>query len=987
MAGKQYFEKPVLFLRLLIAMWCVFACLMVPFKNTSAQNRTQTIPSNPGLSSNTKLEIFPQVGHSVKVLSVAFSPDGNLIASGSADATIKLWNRNGRLLRTFNGHTGMVASIAFSPDGRTILSGGSDFRSLDNTLKLWDVATGKEIRTFTGHPTQVKSVVFSPDGLLALTGNGDKTLELWNVATGQAMRTFTGHSESVNSVAFSPDGRTVVSGSSDKTIKLWDVTTTKELISFTELFWVSSVAFSPDGRTVLSGTGSDNKDIKVKLREVTTGKIVREFTGSTKDVYTVAFSPNGKNILSGGEDRTIRLWDIGTGTEIKAFKGHSRDVNAVAFSPDGRYILSGGGEFIEGCDCSLKLWDVASGRELVVFEDSTGVMNVAYSSDGRSIFSGLRHNFSYSLDLNIWDITNGGQLHSFNKRSISPWSFFDPEISIAFSPNGRFVLCSAPLELWDLKTGQLLRQFTGHTAGVYAVAFSSDGQYVASGSSDKTIKLWNVETGKEIQTFSGHSERVESVAFSPDGRFILSGSLDQTLKTWDVTTGKEIRTFSGHSGTINYVAFSPNGRSVFSRDSDKTLKIWDLKTGQEIRSFSGNQGYFHSIALSPDGRFAISAIDTTVRMLDLISGREVRLFNSQSVVVTSVAWSPNSRTILLGGLDGSTRLVDVATGEELLQMVSYKDGEWVALTPQGYYTTSPGGEMYLNVRTGNSVQGIEKYRSQFNKPELVAMVLSGKKPTEPNTVTTPKPPDSTALGKYYALVIGINRYSNIRQLATAVKDARDIAQTLNRDFGFETKLLLDQEATRDAILTALNDYRKKLGPNDNLVIYFAGHGEYDADVEKGYWIPVDARLDENVKWVSADDVTTNLKGIPAQHILVVSDSCYSGTIARDARSTINPADRNRYLVKMREGRSRMVISSGGKEPVADGGGEGHSVFAQAFLNRLIDMDQDQFSAEELFNEYVKIPVAGKSDQVPEYNALRNSGHEKGGLVFIRRKIR
>ncbi|HNC45434.1 MAG TPA: tetratricopeptide repeat protein, partial [Acidobacteriota bacterium] len=238
-------------------------------------------------------------------------------------------------------------------------------------------------------------------------------------------------------------------------------------------------------------------------------------------------------------------------------------------------------------------------------------------------------------------------------------------------------------------------------------------------------------------------------------------------------------------------------------------------------------------------------------------------------------------------------------------------------------------------------------------------------------------------GKYYALVIGINQYVNLPRLKTAVMDAQEVAAVLGRDYGFETRLLLDQAATKDAILTALNDYRKQTRPGDTLLIYYAGHGEFDREVDKGYWIPVEARDDENVRWVSADDVTTNLKGMAAQHILVVSDSCYSGTI-RDSQSSLRPADHNRYLVKMQEGRSRMVMSSGGKEPVADGGGGGHSIFAKAFLNGLKEMEADQFTAEELFGEFVKIQVTGGSDQIPEFNPLRNSGHEKGGLVFVRK---
>ena len=248
-------------------------------------------------------------------------------------------------IRAFTGHTSLVFSVAFAPDGRSALSG-----SADSTLKLWDVATGKEIRTFTGHISfsLVLSVVFAPDGRSALSGSTDKTLKLWDVATGKEIRSFAGHTDQVRSVAFAPDGRTVLSSSDDKTLKLWDVGTGKEIRSVPGGYGLS-VAFSPDGRTVLSS--SDDKTLK--LWDVGTGKEIRTFAGHTDPVRSVAFSPDGRTALSGSFDRTLKLGDVAAGKEIRGFAGPTSGVWSVAFSPDGRTALSGD-------DTTLKLWDLTA---------------------------------------------------------------------------------------------------------------------------------------------------------------------------------------------------------------------------------------------------------------------------------------------------------------------------------------------------------------------------------------------------------------------------------------------------------------------------------------------------------------------------------------------------------------------------------------------------------------------------------------------------
>ena len=242
---------------------------------------------------------------------------------------------------------------------------------------------------------------------------------------------------------------------------------------------------------------------------------------------------------------------------------------------------------------------------------------------------------------------------------------------------------------------------------------------------------------------------------------------------------------------------------------------------------------------------------------------------------------------------------------------------------------------------------------------------------------------SNAASASYALIIGNNAYRQLPKLQTAENDAREVEKLLKESYGFRTKLLLN--ATRQQIVGAFSAFRRDLSPEDNLLVYYAGHGINDAEAGRAYWLPVDSSREDSSNWISADDITAATKTIPAKHVLVISDSCYSGTLTRGLGEMLpRPSDREQFLRKMLVGKSRTLMASGGNEPVADGGGGGrHSVFASALLRGLREMDKDQFTAAELFRSYVEESVAGRANQTPEYNPLRNSGHESGDFVFTR----
>ncbi|KAF7974220.1 hypothetical protein HWV62_13201 [Athelia sp. TMB] len=549
----------------------------------------------------------PIRGHTSNVTSVSISPDGRRIVSGSWDHTVCIWDADTGVLAAgpFERHAFSVLSVAFSPDGRRVASG-----SADCTIRIRDAETGALTASpFEGHSDQVNSVVFSPDGKKVASGAHDKTLRIWNPETSTLIAgPFTGHKGAVLSVVFSPDGQCVASGSEDRSVCIWDVHAGTLIAGPFEghLGHVSSVAYSPDGRRVASGS----EDQSIRIWDLQSGSVAGIFKGHAGDISSVAFSSDGQRIASASWDGTVRIWDAEPGpldTGVP-FKGHNQDISSIAFSPDGRQIVSG------SYDSTVCLWDAEMGdltggplRE----HTSTGIVfSVAFSPNGRQIVSG-----SADGNVRLWDVETGSHI-SFTGST----GYFSVR-SVAFSPDGRKVASGSSdenLRIWDVEMGTLIAgPFGGHTGMVFSVAFSPDGRQVASGSDD-SIRIRDAETGVPTAgPFEGNSP-VLSVAFSPDGRKIVSGLHDNTIRIWDIETGTHTA-IVGHTNHVSSTGFSPDGRHIVSGSEDGTVCIWDAKTGALVLGpfVIGQKNLVYSVAFSPDGQRLAATGTSAIRIIDV----------------------------------------------------------------------------------------------------------------------------------------------------------------------------------------------------------------------------------------------------------------------------------------------------------------------------------------------------------------------------------
>ena len=497
----------------------------------SPDNSTILLPSEDGLIRimETKTLTYKNIikGHTAAVFHVDYSPDGILIASASADKSIRIWNSQtgNQICKPFLGHTDTIFYVKFSPDGKLLAS-----VSKDRTIRVWDVKTGRMIGTpFIGHSDAVLSVCFSPDGKHLASASRDKTVKIWNLREEmQGVTTLKGHTGIVFSVNYNKEGSRLVSASADNTIRMWDLKPNTECPILHKSFRrpIKSIALSPNGQMIAVST----VDSLLGMYNVNDGsEIDMPLKGHFDQINNVEFSQDGYFLVTASNDNNARIWNIKEKKIGPVLYGHSNDVNYASFSNNGKYVVTA------SKDNTARLWNTEKGEQI------------------------------------------GNWLYCGNGRPVS---------CAAFSHKGdRIVTVSYNIaEVWDVKKRKKKLILFGHAKDINSVSFSPDDKYIVTASSDKTIILWNSKSGKQIfPALRGHTSSVIA-EFSHDGRSIISLSLDNKIKIWDVATGKERGVqYEGAKTRSSYMSLSisKNGNRI-AASFDSSLMIWDVPSPKQL---------------------------------------------------------------------------------------------------------------------------------------------------------------------------------------------------------------------------------------------------------------------------------------------------------------------------------------------------------------------------------------------------------------------
>ncbi|MEZ4525691.1 MAG: hypothetical protein R2941_07210 [Desulfobacterales bacterium] len=641
--------------------------------------------------------------HQGAVNTLAFSPDGKMLASGSDDKTIRIWDVEGGKEKTvLTGHSEPVRTLDFSSDGRFLASGAGARSSSDHSIRLWDAESGKEKAQLTGHGDSVMCVHFSPDGKTLASGSWDKTIRLWDMETLQEKMRFTGHEAAVLSVSFSPDGKTLASGSWDKIIRVWDAETGKERAQLKGHEGpVPVLCFSSDGKTLASGSW----DKSIRLWDMETLKekgVMRKEHASF--VSSLHFSPDGKTLVSGGSDSTIRLWDAETGKEKAVLNGYRDAVVTAVFSPDGRILASGAGRSFSAssfsADNAIRLWDAEIIKERnVLTGHADALSSVHFSPDGKTLASGAG-SWRNSADnaIRLWDTETGKEKERLTGHA-------DAVRTVRFSPDGKTLVSGSSdksIRVWDAETGKEKAVLNGHGEAVTSISFSPDGKILASGSgarpspssasADSSIRLWDMESGKEKALLGRYPFPVLAVCFSPDGKILASGggsigrdSPDNGIRLWDVKSGKEMTVLKGHAKAVTSLDFSPDGKMLASGSSDNDIRLWNIDTATgaagERAVLKGHAKAVLSVSFSPDGRMLASAsFDNSIRVWDAETGKEKAVLDRHMEPVMSVRFSPDGKTLASGSWDKSICLWDLSRLHDLRSL-----GEQITEAEERYH--------------------------------------------------------------------------------------------------------------------------------------------------------------------------------------------------------------------------------------------------------------------------------------------------------------
>jgi len=683
------------------------------------------------------IETVIQTGHYAAVTVVAYSPDGKFAVTGSADKTIKLWEvATGREIRSYLGNSGDITFLTFDQTGKYLAS-----IDLDHSLKILEVATSKEIRTIALPNDRIISATFSPDGNI-ITGSKENHAILWDFETGEEIRRFKPVPRDLtiqknfkyptaNTVQISHDGKRLLTGSNDRTAILFDFASGEEVRKFKGdknscTSCLISAQFSPDAKRLTIG----NCD-SIIIWDVEKGGIIVRMEGKKGRYGFACFSSDGKYLIS-SLYKDCLVWNANTGKLIKKISGHLKNIKSVQVSPTGNTILTGSD------DHTAKIRKFPSGEETITLKGylnnvdekvlSDGYMywvafinEIKLSPDGKYIAIGKTGNFAKLMEFSTGRVI---QTYKGHKGMV---------ISIDFSKDGKYIATGSvdgTARIWDVITGELLFTFPEKTTNiaVFSVNFSPDGNLLVTSGWDGRIKIWDLITGNLIQSISGHGGMSSySVQFSHNSLYVVSGGLDRKLKLFEIDTGEEIREFIGHTNVVPSIKMSPDGKYMLSGSWDGRAKLWDISTGMQVRRFIGHHARIHAVNFDSSGKYIVTGSDdNTAKLWDISTGKIIRTYTGHSGTVSSVNISPDGQYLITGSHDGTIKTWNLETGEEMLTYIFIGENDWLVKTKEGYFDASEGAKSSIFFVKGTEIYNVDQFFEEFYRPGLINEVYRNR---------------------------------------------------------------------------------------------------------------------------------------------------------------------------------------------------------------------------------------------------------------------